>query len=393
MSNDFEIEYELKDKFSGRRMLSVTKRVLRQLVRDKRTFGMILALPVVIMLIFGTALSGEVDNVPIIIQNEDIAYDIPDTPLTQYAGNTITNSMENDDRVKVDQTEQNWEKAVDLVEDGKYFAVIRIPSNFSETLVQRMLNPTTDVELTLYIYIDGTKPTIRASIMGALQEALQDVLGGETFNTEETLAYGGGEYEGLDVAIPAVMALVLTFLVLLISLVTIIRDKLYGTQARLYATPLTKLERLLGFVLALSIIGMLMAVSVISIGTLLFGAEVRGSLFLLVASAYLYAVSNVFLAVFLSNFAENELQAIQFAPLIAFPSMALSGMLVPVNTMPGFAQVISDFIPMTYGVRIFEGIMLKGQGIADLGNEYLILILYALIAFTLARVTVKDKMD
>jgi ABC-2 type transport system permease protein len=73
--------------------------------------------------------------------------------------------------------------------------------------------------------------------------------------------------------------------------------------------------------------------------------------------------------------------------------MALSGMLVPVNTMPGLAQTVSKFIPMTYGVTIFEGIMLKGQGIADLQYEYLILNLYALIAFTLAILTVKDKMD
>jgi ABC-2 type transport system permease protein len=343
------------------------------------------------MLIFGTALSGEVKNVPIIIQNEDNPYDPPGLPVLIDAGTTITDSLLDDDRVKVDPKEQNWDRAVELVEDGEFSAVVRIPSTFSESLFNRIQDQS--VELTLYIYIDGTKPSIRASIMGALQEALQDALGGETFTLEETLAYGNAEYEGLDVAIPAVMALVLTFLVLLISLVTIIRDKLYGTQNRLYATPLTKLERLLGFVLALSIIGMLMAVSVISIGTLIFGAEVRGSLFLLVASAYLYAVSNIFLAVFLSNFAENELQAIQFAPLIAFPSMALSGMLVPVNTMPELAQIVSDFIPMSYGVTIFEGIMLKGQGIADLGYEYLILNLYALIAFILAILTVKDKMD
>ncbi|MHA2170649.1 MAG: ABC transporter permease [Candidatus Kariarchaeaceae archaeon] len=391
MSNDFGVEFELKDKFSFKRMISVTKRVLRQLVRDRRTFGMILALPIVIMLIFGTALSGEVKNVPIIIQNEDNPYDPPGLPVLIDAGTTITDSLLDDDRVKVDPKEQNWDRAVELVEDGEFSAVVRIPSTFSESLFNRIQDQS--VELTLYIYIDGTKPSIRASIMGALQEALQDALGGETFTLEETLAYGNAEYEGLDVAIPAVMALVLTFLVLLISLVTIIRDKLYGTQNRLYATPLTKLERLLGFVLALSIIGMLMAVSVISIGTLIFGAEVRGSLFLLVASAYLYAVSNIFLAVFLSNFAENELQAIQFAPLIAFPSMALSGMLVPVNTMPELAQIVSDFIPMSYGVTIFEGIMLKGQGIADLGYEYLILNLYALIAFILAILTVKDKMD
>jgi ABC-2 type transport system permease protein len=354
---------------------------------------MILALPIVIMLIFGTALSGEVKNVPIIIQNEDVAFNAPEIPIPINAGNVITNSLMQDDRVKIDQNEQSWEKAVKLVEDGEFSAVVRIPSNFSESLVQKNLFPLNQTDLALYIYIDGTKPSIRISIMGALQEALQDALGGEAFTLEETLAYGNAEYEGLDVAIPAVMALVLTFLVLLISLVTIIRDKLYGTQNRLYTTPLTKLERLLGFVLALSIIGMLMVVSVIVIGTLVFGAEVRGSLLLLVVSAYLYAISNIFLAVFLSNFAENELQAIQFAPLIAFPSMALSGMLVPVNTMPGLAQTVSKFIPMTYGVTIFEGIMLKGQGIADLQYEYLILNLYALIAFTLAILTVKDKMD
>jgi ABC-2 type transport system permease protein len=101
----------------------------------------------------------------------------------------------------------------------------------------------------------------------------------------------------------------------------------------------------------------------------------------------------VFLAVFLSNFAENELQAIQFAPLIAFPSMALSGMLVPVKSLPTAAQWISNFVPMTYGIRIFEGIMLKGFSIQQLWLDYIILNLFALVAFILASMTIKDKLD
>jgi ABC-2 type transport system permease protein len=97
------------------------------------------------------------------------------------------------------------------------------------------------------------------------------------------------------------------------------------------------------------------------------------------------------MAVFLSNFARNELQAVQMAPLIALPSMALSGMLIPINSFPEWVQIVAKFVPMYYGNQIFEGIMLKGYGIADLALQFTIVGTIALLFLVLAIMTVKDR--
>jgi ABC-type multidrug transport system permease subunit len=86
-----------------------------------------------------------------------------------------------------------------------------------------------------------------------------------------------------------------------------------------------------------------------------FGFGGVGNFALRFFGAVLYALANIFIAVFLFNFAKNELQTVQMAPLIALPSMALSGMLIPVNAFPEGVQIVSQFVPMYYSNRIFEG--------------------------------------
>jgi ABC-2 type transport system permease protein len=164
-------------------------------------------------------------------------------------------------------------------------------------------------------------------------------------------------------------------------------------MSRLYATPLSAFERLLGFSFALLILGIGMTGVVLLIGVVLFGAIVQGSFFILLLGAILYALLTIFLAVFLSNFAKNELQAVQMVPLIVLPSMALSGMLIPVSSFPGWVQTIAQFVPMYYANRVFEGIMLKGYGIGNLTSELTIICGMASLFFTLAAITVKDRMS
>jgi ABC-2 type transport system permease protein len=199
------------------------------------------------------------------------------------------------------------------------------------------------------------------------------------------------EYSGLDVGIPSVIAFVLTFLVSLISLIIVSRETTSGILPRLYTTPLSAIERLLGYSTALLIFGFIMVGVVMLIGVGVFGAAVQGSYILLFLGAVLYALAHIFLAIFLSNFARNELQAVQMAPLIALPSMALSGMLIPVNSFPDWVQTIAKFVPMYYGNRIFEGIMLKGYGLNDLSWEFAVVAGIAALFFGLAVITVKDR--
>ena len=151
-------------------------------------------------------------------------------------------------------------------------------------------------------------------------------------------------------------------------------------------------ERLLGFSFALLILGIGMTGVVLFIGIVIFGAIVQGSFVLLFFGAVLFALLNIFLSVFLSNFAKNELQAVQMVPLITLPSMALSGMLIPVSTFPDWVQTVAHFVPMYYANKLFEGIMLKGYGIGNLASEFTIIAGIALLFFALAVLTVKDRM-
>ncbi|MCW4023807.1 MAG: ABC transporter permease [Candidatus Bathyarchaeota archaeon] len=395
--------------FSSARVMAVAWRVLKQISRDKRTLGMMIAMPALIMLIFGFVLGGEATNVPILVDNQDSGFSSGE--LSFHFGDNITSSLMTDDRVKV--TLGSFEQNKAGVDNGTYCGAIRIPENFSQALLIAMatqglqhigisdLPPdianflsqnNTSVDTTISLYIDGTEPANQASIMGALHSALQNSSGsGDDITLDKQFAFGGEEYSGLDVSIPSVIAFILTFLVMLISLIIITREATSGTLQRIYTTPLSAIERLLGFSIALLLISILMVSVILVIGVGVFGAVVQGNIFLLFFGAVLYALAHVFLAVFLSNFAKNELQAVQMAPLIALPSMALSGMLIPVNSFPDWVQIIAKFVPMYYGNKLFEGIMLKGYGIGDLGLEFLVIGGIAVLFFALAAATVKDR--
>jgi len=380
-----------RNRFSSRRTAAVAGRVLTQIRRDKRTLGMMMLMPALIMLIFGFALGGQVSNIPILVDNQDSGYtaNLGPSSISLHLGSQLTESLQNDSTVSV--TIGTFSSGVSGVDSGTYSAAIFIPSNFSQTMLQksRGMNTTPSIEL----YIDGTKPALDAGVMGALQGSVQNASGVKGFSLIQHYAFGGVKFSGLDVSLPSVIAFVLTFLVLLISLLTITRETTSGTLPRLYTTPLTAFERLLGYTIALLLLSILMVAVILVIGVGLFGAVVRGNLALLFSSAVLYALTNVLLAVFLSNFAKNELQAVQLAPLIAFPSMALSGMLVPVTTLPTWIQPLSKIIPMYYANQLFEGIMLKGYDVGTLSFTFLIVICMAILFFVLALSTVKDRMD
>ena len=352
---------------------------------------MLFAMPAIVMVIFGFALGGQVSNVPVLVDNQDAGF--PATSGTAgaslHVGSQILAYLQSDSAVSV--TTGSYDMGKGSVDSGTYFAAILIPSNFSQVVFMKAQGH--NVTASIQVYIDGTKPSIAAGVLGSLQSAIQSSSGIKGFNLVQQYAYGGVKFSGLDVSLPSVTAFVLTFLVLLISLLTVSRETTSGTLPRLYTTPLTKIERLLGYTLSLLVVGIMMVVVVLIVGSGRFGAVVRGDLLLLFAAAALYALSQVLLAVFLSNFARNEFQAVQLAPLIAFPSMALSGMLVPISSLPAWIQPLSRLIPMYYANQLFEGVMLKGYGSGALAFDFAAVIVMAVLFLLLAMSTVKDRLD
>lgn len=376
--------------FSIRRVIAVTWRVLTQISRDRRTIALIIFIPALIMLIFGFVLGGQAKNLPILVDNQDTGYTIHTPGLNSTTinfGNETLTQLQADDRVN--PTEGNFNSGKTGVDNGTYYAAITLPANFSEIIALKNTGQSSNASIT--IYLDGTNPTIQATIMAALQSSLQNTLGSGVVLNEQ-YAFGGIEFSSLDVSIPAVISLVLTQTVLLISLIIIVRETTAGVLSRLYTMPLSGLERLLGYSIALLILGMAMTGVVLFIGLGIFGAIIQGSLALLFLGAVLYALLNIFLAVLLSNFAKNELQAVQMVPLITLASMALSGLLIPVESFPAWVQDIAKLVPMYYANKMFEGIMLKGYGISNLAPEFIFIGGITLLFFVVAVITVKDRM-
>lgn len=374
--------------FSFRRTMAIALRTMNQFRRDRRTLILLSVVPIAIMLVFGLAFSGEVRNVPILLDNQDVTYNHPFPPISLHLGPNITDNLIADDAVAV--TLGNYDEGVESVELGDYYAAVLIPANFSEMLVK--MTSGQNISVQIYVYIDATKPTIRASIMSTIYNALDDAVGDKGIKLVQILAHEGAEFTGIDVGIPAVIAFVMIFLLVIVGVITVTREKIQGTQDRLYSTPLRSSERLLGYVIGLLLIAILMITLLLVFGVFVFGARVQGNVILLIFAAFLFGVTHIFMAVFLSNFAQNELQAIQFAPLTAIPSMALGGMLVPIVSLPTWLQPVSYIVPLTYGINLFEGIMLKGWGFTELWIDFVVVAGMCLIFFTLAVLTVRNRM-
>jgi len=363
-------------RFSFARSMAVTRRILTQFRRDRMTFGMIVLMPILFMFVFGATLSGDIKNVPIIVENLDDGFG------EINMGEAIYDELLLDDRV--DLREGTYLKGSEMIESGDLVASFLFESNFSTEMI---LTGNASIKL----YIDGTKPQIKGVVYGALTDAMQAILEGRGINIEEELAFGGAEFSGLDVTIPGVMGYILTFLILLLAVLTVIREDIGKTKLRLFSTPLTPVERIFGYVLALSLLAMLETVLVLGIAIFIFGTVVKGSILLLFFAGLLYGMANIFLAFFLSNFAKNEFQSVQLAVLVAIPSLAFSGMMIPISSLPPIIATMSKFIPLTFAITIFEGIMLRGWGLEQLWFEFTLIFLLTICFFILALISSSDK--
>ncbi len=370
--------------------LAIAIRIIRQLSRDKRTIGMLVMVPIVITLLFGFALQGETVNNPIAIVNLDTNVD--GFPQIQAIGTLTVDNLRQDERVVIEKQYTDWKLAKQAVLDLEVRAAILLPANLSEVLING------ENSTSIVVFLDDTEPSVVSSIMAALNEALNkaiESLGAKfPIKIEKQLAWGDEPLKGLDVSLPGVMGYVIMFLVLLLSLLLLVREDIEGTKARFYAAPVTKREIMAGYVLGMTFFAFLIVGSVFAISILIFDIVIRGNFLVQLALAFgfltLFAFGTIMLALLLSKLARNEFQAVQMAPLIALPSMAVSGFLVPIETLPDYLQPFSWVIPLTYAIEGLKSILSRGLGIDAIVDQIVALAVYSLISFLAAMFATRE---
>jgi ABC-2 type transport system permease protein len=172
----------------------------------------------------------------------------------------------------------------------------------------------------------------------------------------------------------------------------LVRERRDGTLERILTSPTRKMEIVLGYMFAFSVISALQSTLVLTLAVLLFNLTIRGSILLAYAVIVLFAMGSLSMGIALSVLAKTELQAVQFVPMIIFPSIILGGILIPIETMPVWLQVFSYFIPMTYSTLALRDVMVKGADIAAISGYVLALFLFLALMLFLAAKTFREEL-
>ena len=332
-------------------------------------------MPLLMVLAFGYTFGGEVHDVRTYLVNLD-AGTAADRFIGNITGTTLTLLP------SIDPAAARAE-----VHAGQAWAALVFPANFSANLASR--------NATLEVVLDGSSPPIVTAVLGTLRAAAEKALvgvgGAAALALQEDFVYGSASTRFIDSFAPGVIALAVLMVTTIFSVIIIVREKTGGMLERLFSTPLRPMELVVGHALALSVIAVLQSLVVLAAAILLFQVQIVGSVALAFAALLLFAVGNQGLGMMASAAARNELQAVQFIPLVLFPSLLLTGVFYPLEAIPGGLRVLSWFVPLTYANDAMKSVMLRGWGLADIAFDLVILTVYAAVTLACAAVFIRRQ--
>jgi ABC-2 type transport system permease protein len=327
---------------SGHRVAAITRRLLQQFRRDRRTLALLFVAPLVILGLLGYLIRGSSSSPAVGVANEDQG------PL----GSMFASALERSSLITATTIQAPDGDA--KLKDGSLVAYIVFPSDFSSRAQAGTIAPE--------VHLEGSQPGTSAPVLQALQQALASVAatGPVHFDPQVHYLYGGPGFDTLDYFGAAFIGLVVFFLVFVITIVAFLNERSQGTLERLMASPLRRGEIVLGYMLGFTVLALIQSAEVLVFSLAVLKVHNQGSVVLIFGIEALMALTAVNLGIFLSMFARTEFQAVQFIPLVIVPQVLLSGILFPVSTEPRPLQVVSDVLPLTYAVNGLRDVMVKG---------------------------------
>lgn len=354
---------------NARRTAAVALKVLRTIRRDRRTLALVLVAPVLAMIVFGFVFGTEVNHVPVAVVNEDGG----------GANATSARILANLDAEKVEQRSYaTWEEAQAAVRDAKVRAAIRFPADFTENTTARGLAPPPGANITYYL--DASNSQVAGTVTGALLAAIQKTLTASleargvsnpvAIETEHAYAK---DARFIDFFVPGIMSFAALVFTTLLAILAFVGERTSGTLSRLLVTPVRTSEIVAGYAAAFGLLAIAQGAIILSVALFAFEVLVVGSLAIVVLVVVLMSLVALFLGISLSAFARRESQAIQFFPLIIFPTFLLSGIFVPVESLPPWLAPLAWAIPPTWAVEALRDVMLRGWGLDRVGVHILAL--------------------
>ncbi len=346
--------------FSWSRWVGIIVKEFIQLKRDRLTFGMIIGIPVLQLILFGYAINADPKRLPTAVLSAD------SSPYSR----TLLSAMQTSGYFRITHNARDEDEVDDLLAKGRVQFAITIPENFGRKLV-RGERPV------LLVEADASDPAAVGNAVAALTQVVNalsrdlsgtlsdmkpvappvDVRVHRRYNPEAITAYN---------IVPGLIGTILTMTMVLMTGLAMTRERERGTFENLLSTPALPIEVMTGKIVPYIMIGLIQVTLIIACALALFQVPMQGNPLLLYLVVLIFIAANLTLGITFSSIARNQLQAMQMTFFFFLPSILLSGFMFPFRGMPEWAQWIGSLLPLTHFLLLVRGIMLKGNGFLDL---------------------------
>ncbi|MBP6164144.1 ribosome-associated ATPase/putative transporter RbbA [Aliarcobacter butzleri] len=371
--------------FSLLRVFGYSYRESLELLRDKVRLTFALLGTVILMFVIGYGITMDVENLKFAVLDQD---------KTQLSRNYIENIAGS--RYFLEKgTLNSFEELDDRMKSGEISLAFVIPPNFGKNL-------TKGYKEEIAVWIDGTFPfraeTIHGYVQGLhynyLQNFYKENLGIDIkSDTNILLRYRyNQDFKSIYSIVPAVIPMLLIFIPAILMALSVVREKELGSITNFYATPVTKLEFLLGKQLPYVIISMISFFILVSFSIVIFGVPLKGSFFTLSLAALLYIICTTGIGLLMSSFAKTQIAALAGTAIFTLlPTVQFAGLKDPVSSLEGIGKFIGDFFPVTYFINVSRGVFSKNVSFAELHLEFFALGTSAIVITMLSLLVLKKQ--
>ena len=368
--------------FAWHRFVAVLMKEFAQVRRDRLTFAMMIGIPVMQLVLFGYVINLDPKGLPTAVVSAD----------TRVFARSLLRSLENTGYFRLVAAPATVAEAEEMMARGKIQFLVQIPEDFSRRIAR-------GEQGVVLLEADATDPAATGNALAAIGQltanALDRDLDGPLAARKQTAPAfeirvhrrynpeGSTQYN----IVPGLIGVVLTMTLGMMTALAMTRERERGTMEMLLATPVKPLEVMLGKIVPYIFIGYVQVVVILAAAAWLFAVPMVGSLALLSAALVIFIAVNLAIGFTFSTFARSQMQAMQMSFFFFLPSMLLSGFMFPYRGMPEWAQVVGEALPLTHFLRIVRGIMLKGNGAAEVMPSVwpMALIMLAVMGAALAR--------
>ncbi|BAC97177.1 ABC-type multidrug transport system, permease component [Vibrio vulnificus YJ016] len=360
------------------RMKAIMVKEFRQLSRDRITFGMVVMIPLIQLLLFGYAINTDIRDIPVAVVDQS----------ESTAGRILTESVKVTQVVSVTQRYATAEEAEQAIQDGIVRAALILPNDLTQRMAQGR-------PLGQWI-VDGSDTMISAAILGLQTMPLTDfdfqIRPKPTQTFEVALYYNPSRRSAVNI-VPGLLGVILTMTMILFTSAAIVRERERGNLELLITTPVRSFELMVAKIVPYIFVGLIQVFIILGLGHVIFGVPINGSVAQILLGTLLFIAASLTLGLVISTIANTQLQAMQMTVFILLPSILLSGFMFPYEGMPVAAQWIAEVLPATHFMRMIRGIVLRGADLFDLWRDTLWMIGFTLLGLIIASTRFKKSLD